>query len=236
MIAPALLRRPGFGGLLLGGLLYQAAAFSGLVYFSLWLQDVLGLSPIRGGLVLTPMAGTAFVVAAVSGRLMHRVPARVPIAAGLLLISAGSALLALQVHASSGSSAVLAGLAVGGVGVGLATPVMASAAVEAVPPQQAGMAGGALNTARQLGMTLGVALLGAVFSARLRDTTGRGGSLHAGYAAGLDRVAWYAAAAGLAGALAVWALVRPRKPVAAETSGTPADTRGEFSRPVGISE
>jgi EmrB/QacA subfamily drug resistance transporter len=236
MIAPALLRRPGFGGLLLGGLLYQAAAFSGLVYFSLWLQDVLGLSPIRGGLVLTPMAGTAFVVAAVSGRLMHRVPARVPIAAGLLLISAGSALLALQVHASSGSSAVLAGLAVGGVGVGLATPVMASAAVEAVPPQQAGMAGGALNTARQLGMTLGVALLGAVFSARLRDTTGRGGSLHAGYAAGLDRVAWYAAAAGLAGALAVWALVRPRKPVAAETSGTPADTRGEFSRPVGIPE
>lgn len=124
-------------------------------------------------------------------------------------------------------------------GVGLTTPVLASAAVEAVPPRQAGMAGGALNTARQLGMTLGVALLGAVFSARLRDTTGRGGSLHAGYAAGLDRVAWYAAAAGLAGALAVWALVRPRKPAETGFSGVPegaADKQSDFSRPVGIPE
>ena len=44
-------------GLLGGALLYQAAAFSGLVYVSLWLQNVLGLSPIRGGLALMPMAG-----------------------------------------------------------------------------------------------------------------------------------------------------------------------------------
>lgn len=66
--------RPGFSGLLGGALLYQAAAFSGLVYFSLWLQNVLGLSPIRGGLALMPMAGTAFVVAAVAGRHMHRFP------------------------------------------------------------------------------------------------------------------------------------------------------------------
>ena len=58
MLDLALLRRPGFSGLLGGALLYQAAAFSGLVYLSLWLQNVLGLSPIRGGLALMPLAGT----------------------------------------------------------------------------------------------------------------------------------------------------------------------------------
>ncbi|MFG1806175.1 MFS transporter [Streptomyces sp. NPDC049040] len=214
MIDLALLRRPGFCGLLGGALLYQAAAFSGLVYFSLWLQDVLGLSPIRGGLALMPMAGTAFVVAAVAGRHMHRVPARVPIAGGLLVIGLGCALLALTVRTSSGQSAIFTGLAVIGAGVGLTTPVLASAANDAVPPHQAGMAGGAVNTARQLGMTIGVALLGAVFTDRLRTVASLGGSEHAAYAAGLDRISWYAAAAGLAGALAVFALVRPSRTAA----------------------
>ncbi|WP_327291203.1 MFS transporter [Streptomyces sp. NBC_01198] len=220
MIDLALLRRPGFSGLLGGALLYQAAAFSGLVYFSLWLQDVLHLSPIRGGLALMPMAGTAFVVAAVGGRYMHRLPARVPIGGGLFIIGLGCALLAVMVHASSGQAAIITGLAVIGVGVGFTTPVLVSAAVEEAPPHRAGMAGGAVNTARQLGMTLGIALFGAVFSARLRTVTGHGGSVHAAYASGLDRISLYAAAAGLAGAIGVVALVRP-----ARTAGTvPADS------------
>jgi hypothetical protein len=53
-----------------------------------------------------------------------------------------------------------------GVGVGLATPVLVSAATSTVPPRQAGVAGGAVNTFRQLGMTLAIAVLGAVFTSR----------------------------------------------------------------------
>ncbi|SHL02365.1 MFS transporter [Actinacidiphila paucisporea] len=219
MIELALLRRPVFSGLLGGALIYQAAAFSGLVYFSLWLQDVLDLSPIRGGLALMPMAGTAFVVAAAAGRHMHRFPARVPIGGGLFIIGLGCGLLALTVHTSSGQASIFAGLAVIGVGVGFTTPVLVSAAVDAVPPDRAGMAGGAVNTARQLGMTLGIALFGAVFTARLRSVTAHGGSPHAAYASGLDRISLYAAAAGLAGAIAVVALVRPPR----KTAPTPAD-------------
>jgi EmrB/QacA subfamily drug resistance transporter len=222
MIEPALLRRPGFSGLLGGALVYQAAAFSGLVYFSLWLQDVLGLSPIRGGLALMPMAGTAFVVAAAAGRHMHRFPARVPIGGGLFIIGLGCALLALTVDASSGQSSIFAGQAVIGVGVGLTTPVLVSAAVEAVPPDRAGMAGGAVNTARQLGMTVGIALFGAVFTSRLRTVTGHGGSPHAAYASGLDRISLYAAAAGLAGAIAVFALVRPSRGAGPVPADVPA--------------
>jgi EmrB/QacA subfamily drug resistance transporter len=211
MLDLALLRRPGFTGLLTGALLYSVGAFSGLVYFSLWLQNVLGLSPIRGGLALMPLAGSAFVVAAVAGRHMHRFAARVPVGGGLFLIGAGSAILWATIHSSSGQSAAFAGLAVVGVGVGLTTPVLVSATVDAVPPHRAGMAGGAVNTARQLGMTLGIALFGAVFTARLRDVTAHGGSPHAAYAAALDRISLYAALAGLVGAVAVFALVRPTR-------------------------
>ncbi|WP_329131843.1 MFS transporter [Streptomyces sp. NBC_01476] len=209
MLDLALLRRPSFAGLLTGALLYQLAAFSGLVFVSLWLQNILHLSPVRGGLALMPLAGTAFVAAAVAGRHMHRFPPRVPIGGGLLLIAAGSLLLWATVHPGSGQTSLFAGLAVTGVGVGLATPVMVSAAVEAVPPRQAGMAGAAINTFRQLGMTLGIALFGAVFTARLRDVTSAGGTIHAAYAAGIDRISLFAAlAAALGGTLVLTTLHR----------------------------
>jgi EmrB/QacA subfamily drug resistance transporter len=221
MLDLALLRRPSFAGLLTGSLLYQMAAFSGLVFVSLWLQDVLHLSPVRGGLALMPLAGTAFVVAAAAGRHMHRVAPRVPIGAGLLLIAAGSALLSLTVHASSGQSALFAGLAVVGLGVGLTTPVLISAAVDTVPPQRAGMAGAAANTFRQLGMTLGIALFGAVFSARLREVASGGGTVRAGYASGVDRISLWAALAALAGALTVFTAVRPTRSQATRDPSAP---------------
>lgn len=207
MLDLALLRRPAFAGLLTGALLYQLAAFSGLVFLSLWLQNVLGLSPVRSGLALMPLAGTSFVVAAAAGRHMHKIAPRVPIGAGLLLIAAGCLMLGTSVHAGSGQSALFAGLAVAGAGVGLATPVLVSAAVGAVPPARAGMAGAAVNTFRQLGLTLGIALLGAVFSNRLRSAP----TLRAGYAAGIDRVFLLSAAAGLIGGLAVLLTVRPSR-------------------------
>jgi EmrB/QacA subfamily drug resistance transporter len=232
MLDLALLRRPGFSGLLGGALLYQAAAFSGLVYISLWLQNVLGLSPIRGGLALMPLAGASFLAAAIAGRHTHRVAPRVPIGGGLALIAVGCAVLWASVHASSGQSALFAGLAIVGVGAGLATPVLVSAAVEAVPPQRAGMAGAAVNTFRQLGMTLGIAVFGAVFTSRLRDTAAGGGSLRAGYASGLDRIALYAAAAALAGALIIVTAVRPGTAGAAKEAADSA----ESAEPAGAGE
>ncbi|MBM9508267.1 MFS transporter [Actinacidiphila acididurans] len=224
MLDPALLRRPSFAGLLGGALLLQASAFSGLVYTTLWLQNILHLSPIRSGLALMPLAGGAFVVAALAGRFTHRVAPRWPIGIGIALIGAGSLLLWAQISGSAGQTSLFAGFAVIGIGVGLSTPVLVSAAVAAVPPQRAGMAGGAINTFRQLGMTLGIALFGAIFSARLRDTLAKGATPHAAYAAGLDRISLYAAAAGLLGALIVLTLVRnPTHEPPPTSSPSPSD-------------
>ncbi|GAA1985048.1 MFS transporter [Kitasatospora viridis] len=170
-----LLRNPGFTGVLAGGMLLSVAAFSYLVYTSLWLQSVRGLGPVAAGLGLVPMSALAFVVAAVVGRRLHAASPRLTIGGGLLLIAVGALLQAL-IGPGSSWPVLVPGLAVAGAGVGLATPAMAAAAMAAVPQRRSGMAGGALNTARQLGNALGIAVLGAVFQAGLEHRL-RGGVL-----------------------------------------------------------
>ncbi|MGW7518555.1 MFS transporter [Streptomyces sp. NPDC054796] len=166
MLDLALLRRPSFAGLMAGALLLQGGAFGCLVLVSLWLQSVLDLTPVAAGLALTPLAGASFLVAAVSGRHIQRLAPRLPIGLGLLCVAAGMLLLRAGMSADAGWASLTGGLVVTGVGVGLATPVLVSAATSTVPPRRAGMAGGAVNTFRQLGMTLAIAVLGAVFTSR----------------------------------------------------------------------
>ncbi|WP_371479928.1 MFS transporter [Kitasatospora sp. NBC_00315] len=248
MLDLALFRSPAFVGIMLGGLLLSAAAFSYLVYSSLWLQTVRGMGPVTAGLAMLPMSIVAFVAAAVAGKKLHGAPPRFTVGGGLLLIGAG-ALLQTVIGADSTWAVLAPGLAVAGAGVGLATPAMASVAMAAVPPSRAGMAGGALNTARQLGNALGIAVLGAVFQAgvlgavradrtvpepqRTADalTGGQAGAViarapgsahlvHTAFATGLQDTFVVSGVLGLLGGVAVLALVRP----SAAPTGTGTET------------
>jgi MFS family permease len=168
MLDLTLLRRGPLAGILVAAVLYSAAAFSALVYASIWLQTVLGLGPISAGLVTLPLSALAFSVAAGVGRLLHGMSPRLVLGAGLALVAIGD-LLQIGLDGGSDWPRVLAGLAVVGVGVGAMSPVLASAAMAAVPHERGGMAAGAVNTARQLGLALGIAILGSVFSSRVAD-------------------------------------------------------------------
>ncbi len=171
----ALFRRPAFSGLMAGALLLQAAAFADLTYISLWLQSVRGMGPVGAGLATLPLAVTAFVVAGAFGSRLHALPPRIPIGGGLLLVGGGT--LGLTAVSSGSSWAVLVpGLIVVGVGVGMSTPIVVSAALGMVPPRQAGMAGGAVNTFRQLGYALGIAVLGTVFTSRIAAVVASSGA------------------------------------------------------------
>ncbi|MGP4110258.1 MFS transporter [Streptomyces sp. 4N509B] len=211
-----LLRRPSFAALMAGAAVLNAAAFSHSIYTMLWLQAGLGLSPVRAGLAVLPLAATAFVVAALGGRLrlLDRLPPRVPVAAGVLLIGVG-VLTQTAVAAGSTWTVLLPGMTVTGVGVGLAMPVLVSAALAAAPPERAGMASGAVNTFRQLGFALGVAVLGTVF------TAAGGADSRAGFAEGLDAVYAVAGVAALAASVLVAALVRERPPAETTRPGAP---------------
>jgi EmrB/QacA subfamily drug resistance transporter len=164
----ALLRNGPLAGILIAAVLYSAAAFASLVYASIWLQTVVGLGAIAAGLVTLPLSALAFVVAASAGRFLHEVPARLVLGGGLALIGAGD-LLQLGLGGGSSWTRLLAGLAVVGIGVGAMSPILASAALAAVPHERSGMAAGAVNTARQLGFALGIAVLGAVFSSSIAN-------------------------------------------------------------------
>jgi EmrB/QacA subfamily drug resistance transporter len=164
-----------FTGIMLGALLLNGAAFAELVYTSLWLQSIGGLSPLQAGCVFIPLSALSFGVAAVAGRFLQTRPPRLVLGGGLLLIGLGGLLLAL-VDADSTWRVLVAGLAVLGAGVGMANPTLASAALAAVPRERSGMASGAVNTARQLGFALGVAVLGSVFTGQATSVLRDGGS------------------------------------------------------------
>lgn len=91
----------------------------------------------------------------------------------MLLIGAGS-LLMMLVASTSGWVVLLPGLVVSGLGVGLATPVLVSAVLATVHGHRAGIAGGAVTTFRQLGMAVGIAVLGTVVAGRIADVVAGG--------------------------------------------------------------
>ncbi|WP_052847213.1 MFS transporter [Streptomyces avicenniae] len=229
-----MLRRPSFAALMAAALILTGAAFAHYTYTMLWLQSVQQLTPIRAGLAVVPMAVTAFVVSGAGGRFLHRLPAWVAVSGGLALIGVG---LLTQTAIGPGSdwTVLLPGLIISGAGVGTAIPVLVAAALAAAPPERAGMASGAVNTFRQLGFALGVAVLGTLFSGRIREVlTGAGlteaaaravsggaplgsdqGLVREAYAAALERVYLTAGLAAVVTALLVAAVARPSRTAAA---------------------
>jgi len=176
----SLLRNPTFSGVLLAALAMNFAAFSALTYSSIWLQSVLGLTPIESGLTGLPLSVATFLTSAVVGRRLHGSRSGPVIGGGLILIGLGGALGALLVHGDASWPALIPGFVLLGVGVGLAIPTSNSAAMDAVSRDRTGMAGGSVRTMQQLGYALGIALLGTVFAARAHSVIADRGLSQAG--------------------------------------------------------
>ena len=167
-----LFRSAPFVGTMLAALLLNFAAFATFTYTSIWLQTVLGLSPLQAGLTGLPLAVAAFVAAAMTGKVLQKVAPGPVIGAGMLLIGLGSTITTLLLRDGSSWPVLVPGFIVAGVGVGLATPTLSSAAMSSVPVQRGGMAAGAVNTARQLGFAIGIAVQTSLADA---GQTGAGG-------------------------------------------------------------
>lgn len=145
-------------------LLSTAVMCSVLFFVSLYLQTALGYSPLRTGAVFLPMTGLILVVAPLAGRLTDRFGSRAPATAGMLLIALGLLLLS-ELGLGGDLAGLLPSLAVVGLGVGLVTTPVTVAAL-AGPAEREGVAAGVLNTSRMVGLSLGIALMGAIVTAR----------------------------------------------------------------------
>lgn len=171
-----LLARPAFTGPNLAALLMNLT-FNGVLYaLTLYLQGVLGWSAPVAGLSLLPLFLPLALLAPLAGRCAGRFGPRPVLVAGAAIAAAGVAALAVlaRVGPAGGYPAVLPALLGMGVGAGLFTAPVVSAAVRAVPAERAGLASGVNNTARQTGTALGV----AIFGARLAGASGPAGFTH----------------------------------------------------------
>jgi len=140
--------------------------FYGLVFlFSLYFQELRGLSPLATGLAFMPMTALSAFVNPVSARIAERFGPRVPIATGQFLMAAG--LLSLCVAAVGAPIMLLSMLTIPiGLGAALAIPTVTALLVNSVPAERAGTASGVLNTCRQLGGALSIAVFGALIAQR----------------------------------------------------------------------
>jgi EmrB/QacA subfamily drug resistance transporter len=156
-------------------------ALGGFLFLNtLYLQDERGLSALNAGLLMLPIAGMTVICAPIAGRLVGARGSRLPLALGGAGMLASSAILA-SVTATTPIVLLLPPYLIFGLGFGMINPPITYTAVAGMPPAQAGVAAAVASTSRQIGQTLGVAIVGAVAAAGASGAL-RAGSFHAGAA------------------------------------------------------
>ena len=132
-----------------------------------FLQGALGMTPLEAGLTMMPMSLMLMFVAPASGRLSDRIGARWILTTGLTLMTLGIILITNQLSPTTTWRPLLPALLVTGTGMGMTFAPMTAAAMSQVPPRISGSASGILNTSRNIGQLLGIAVLGSVLQSRL---------------------------------------------------------------------
>jgi EmrB/QacA subfamily drug resistance transporter len=177
-----------------------ASIFSLFFFLSLYLQQINGYTPLRAGLAFLPVGLAILSTALVAARVVARIGARRQLIAGLLLAATGLAWMT-QLAPGDGywSSVFLPGLLVGA-GFGLSFVPMTLGATAGVPPHEAGLASGLVNTTRQVGGAIGLAVAATV-AASVHAQSAAPHAVAAALTTGYDRAFGLGAAVLVAGAL-----------------------------------
>jgi EmrB/QacA subfamily drug resistance transporter len=158
------------------GILLGASLFSMFFFISLYMQQVLGYSPIHAGLSYLPLAVTIVIAAGLGGQLVTRFGFKPLLAAGLLFVAVGL-LWFSRVSVDGGFLADILGpslLAAIGLGFGFVTSTIAG--VSGIREREQGLASGLINTSQQIGGALGLAVLSTIATTRTHDVIAHGGS------------------------------------------------------------
>lgn len=167
------------------------AALSGFLFLNtLYLQNVRGLSALHAGLYMLPMAALTFVCAPLSGRLVGSRGPRLPLlVAGVAMTACG--LLFAVFDAETDDVLLFTGYVLFGLGFGMVNAPITNTAVSGMPRSQAGVAAAVASTSRQIGGTLGVAVIGAVLAAGVAGTGSPRGSEYAAAFVDASKPAWW---------------------------------------------
>jgi EmrB/QacA subfamily drug resistance transporter len=164
MLPLGLFRRPDFSAAQIAAFAISASFFAIFLYLTLYLQEVLHLSPIEAGLVYLPGTVLMFVVSGATAQLPSRIHPGLLVVGGLALVAGGLALMTLA-HAHSSWTVLLPGELVVCFGTGLFNPALAAVAMGSVSERQGGLAAGVNDAFRQTGIAVGIAAFGALVPA-----------------------------------------------------------------------
>jgi EmrB/QacA subfamily drug resistance transporter len=213
MLDLRLFRVPTFTGAQIVAFAIHASMFSMFLYIVLYMQNVLGYTPLETGVRFLPVSLLSFLAAPVAGKLAERFPVRLFLAGGLVLTGLGLVLMS-GIDPNDDWTTLLPGFVVGGIGIGLINPPLATAVIGVVEPRQSGAASGINSTFRQVGTAVGIAGLGAILQSKLTHSLDARGlatdAAHAAYIDALNELFVVAAVVAFAGAAFALVLVRRR--------------------------
>jgi EmrB/QacA subfamily drug resistance transporter len=207
MLDLTLFRSGTFAGANLVAILVTLAMFGIFVFFPIYMQTLRGWSPTQAGAALLPWTLMIVVLAPIAGRLSDRVGSRWLMAGGMAVVS----LCCLELSTVSLHSSfwhMLPGFILGGIGMSFVMTPMSAAAMGAVSVDKAGVASGVLNTFRQVGVALGIAVTGAIITNRAAAAASDGADPPHAFVHGLTFAMRFSALICLAGAAAAALLVR----------------------------
>jgi EmrB/QacA subfamily drug resistance transporter len=147
---------------------------------TIYLQSVLGYSPLKAGVVMVPLSVVSMFVAPFAGRLSDRLGGKYILMFGLALYAIGMAWIVLIAQPTTNWPAFWPALIVSGLGVGCVFAPMATEAMRGIEPRMAGAASGVYNTIRQIGSVVGSAAMGAVLQNQLASSLRHEAAVRAG--------------------------------------------------------
>jgi EmrB/QacA subfamily drug resistance transporter len=202
MLDLTLFRSGTYTGANIAMLLVALAMFGIFFFVSLYMQNILGYSAVQAGAAFLPMTVLIILVAPFAGKASDKYGSRWLMTVGMVLL--GLQLLYLSQLGSDASFwNLLPGFVVGGVGMAMTMTPTAAAATRAVPVEKSGVGSAVLNAMRQVGGSLGIALMGAIVAAQTSKQPGV-----EGFMAGFERALIVAALIAFAGSIVAFALVR----------------------------
>ncbi len=202
MLDLTLFRSGTYTGANVAMLLVALAMFGVFFFVSLYMQNVLGYSAVQAGAAFLPMTVLIILIAPIAGKASDRFGSRWLMTIGMVLLGV-QLLYFSQLSTTSDFWNLLPGFILGGFGMAMAMTPTAAAAIRAVPVHKSGVGSAVLNAMRQVGGSIGIALMGAIVAAQ---ASGRPGV--EGFMAGFERALIVAAVIAFAGSIVAFALVR----------------------------
>ncbi len=210
MLELSLFRARNFVGANVVLLLVTLAMFGVLFFVSLYLQDVLRYSPTQAGASFLPMTFLIMLIAPIAGRTSDRIGSRWLMTGGMATIAL-SLFLYSRLTVNSSYTSLVVPMVLGGIGMAIAMSPTTAAAMTSVPAAKAGVGSAVLNSFRQIGGSLGIALLGAIFTTGVRSARSSGQTPSLAFMHGFASALHIAAAIALGAAIFAALIIRPRQ-------------------------